>query len=120
MSSLPLKFNSIIITSFFHNLKRIWIGFDRNDLRVYDLLQVLRDKESGKSRAFGFITFACTFMAEAALEGKEHIINGRMVEPRLATPDVKKLEMSEPEYMRQLVITNFLLIFTNDTENWFK
>jgi hypothetical protein len=81
------------------------------------LLQVLRDKESGKSRAFGFITFACTFMAEAALEGKEHIINGRMVEPRLATPDVKKLEMSEPEYMRQLVITNFLLIFTNDTEN---
>jgi RNA recognition motif-containing protein len=62
----------------------------------------LRDKESGKSRAFGFVTFACTFMAEAALEATEHIIGGRKVEPRLAEPDLKKLELSEPEYMLQV------------------
>jgi hypothetical protein len=30
----------------------------------------MRDKESGKSRAFGFVTFACSFMAEAALESR--------------------------------------------------
>ena len=64
--------------------------------------QVLRDKESGKSRAFGFVTFACSFMAEAALEAAEHIINGRKIEPRLAQPDLKKLEGSEPDYMAQL------------------
>ena len=64
-----------------------------------DNFQVLRDKESGKSRAFGFVTFACSFMAEAALECDNHVINNRKVEPRLATPDVKKLEMTEPEYM---------------------
>ena len=41
-------------------------------------------------------------MAEAALECNDHIINGRKVEPRLAQPDIKKLEISEPEYMVQL------------------
>jgi RNA recognition motif-containing protein len=46
----------------------------------------MRDKESGKSRAFGFVTFACSFMAEAALEAREHIINDRKIEPRLAQP----------------------------------
>ena len=41
-------------------------------------------------------------MAEAALEAAEHIINGRKIEPRLAQPDLKKLEGSEPDYMAQL------------------
>ena len=65
-------------------------------------MKVLRDKESGKSRAFGFVTFACSFMAEAALEAAEHVINGRKIEPRLAQPDIKKLEVTEPDYMVQL------------------
>ncbi len=64
--------------------------------------KVLRDKESGKSRAFGFVTFACTFMAEAALEATEHIINDRKIEPRLAEPDMKKMEMTERDYMLQM------------------
>ena len=41
-------------------------------------------------------------MAEAALEAPEHMINSRKIEPRLAQPDLKKLEGSEPDYMAQL------------------
>ena len=41
-------------------------------------------------------------MAEAALEAPVHMINSRKIEPRLAQPDLKKLEGSEPDYMAQL------------------
>ena len=63
----------------------------------------MRDKESGKSRAFGFVTFACSFMAEAALEHVEHIINNRKIEPRLAQPDATKSQIEEPDYHRQVI-----------------
>jgi len=64
---------------------------------------VMRDRESGKSRGFGFVTFACSFMAEAALEHAEgHTINGKKIEPQLATPDVPRYKKTIPEMEKEL------------------
>jgi RNA recognition motif-containing protein len=58
----------------------------------------MRNKEDGKSRGFGFVTFACSFMAEAAMEHKEpHVINGKEIAPKFATPDIPRYKQSIPE-----------------------
>jgi len=66
-------------------------------------VQVMRDKEAGGvSRGFGFVTFACSFMAEAAIEHKEeHVINGKVVEPKLAKPDKVRIKKTQPEMERE-------------------
>lgn len=53
-------------------------------------VQVMRDRESGKSRGFGFVTFACSFMAEAAMEAQEHVINGKEIGLKYTTPDLPR------------------------------
>ena len=64
-------------------------------------VQVMRDKEKGVSRCFGFVTFACSFMAEAAFEHKEdHLINDKVVALRLARPDKKRSKKTLPELER--------------------
>jgi len=50
----------------------------------------MRDKDTGKSRGFGFITFACSFMAEAVLEAPELTVGGKKIEARLAIPDLQR------------------------------
>ena len=65
-------------------------------------VQVMRDKEKGVSRCFGFVTFACSFMAEAAFEHKEdHLINDKVVALRLARPDKKRSKKTLPELERE-------------------
>ena len=39
---------------------------------------IIHDKHSGKSRGFGFVTFADPAVADTVL-GKEHILDGKMV-----------------------------------------
>ncbi len=65
-------------------------------------VQVMRDKDKGTSRGFGFITFACSFMAEAAVEHKEHVINERTITPQFATPDKPRIKKTIPELEAQL------------------
>lgn len=66
-------------------------------------VQVMRDREAGKSRGFGFVTFACSFMAEAAMEHSDgHVINERKIEPRYATPDAPRFKKTIPEMEAQL------------------
>ena len=52
--------------------------------------KVMRDNDSGLSRGFGFVTFACSFMAEAALDKSPFDINGAKISPKRATPDVPR------------------------------
>eukprot|EP00096_Caligus_rogercresseyi_P013511 TRINITY_DN6146_c0_g1_i3.p1 TRINITY_DN6146_c0_g1~~TRINITY_DN6146_c0_g1_i3.p1 ORF type:complete len:335 (-),score=133.00 TRINITY_DN6146_c0_g1_i3:507-1511(-) len=66
-------------------------------------VQVMRDRErAGLSRGFGFVTFACSFMAEAALEMKEHVVNEKKIEAKYATPDAPRYKRTIPELEAQM------------------
>ena len=53
-------------------------------------VQVMRDKAAGVSRGFAFVTFACSFMAEAAMEHEKHVINDVEITPQFATQDIPR------------------------------
>lgn len=63
-------------------------------------VQVMRNREDGTSRGFGFVTFASTFMAEAAMEDKEHIINDVAVAVKFAQADTT--EFAKGRYKKNL------------------
>eukprot|EP00252_Welwitschia_mirabilis_P004766 TRINITY_DN15069_c0_g1_i1.p1 TRINITY_DN15069_c0_g1~~TRINITY_DN15069_c0_g1_i1.p1 ORF type:complete len:401 (+),score=103.54 TRINITY_DN15069_c0_g1_i1:205-1407(+) len=53
---------------------------------------VLKDRATGRSRGFGYVTFSSVEDAKKALEA-EHVLNGRSLEVKVATP---KEEMKAP------------------------
>lgn len=57
-----------------------------------DDVVVMKDRKTGRSRGFGYVTFSTTESAEKALDAK-HTINGREMEVKIATP---KEEMKNP------------------------
>lgn len=65
-------------------------------------VQVMRDREKGVSRGFAFVTFACSFMADAAMEHDEHMINDVKITPQYATPDIPRYKKTLPELEAQL------------------
>jgi len=60
--------------------------------------KVMRDNDSGLSRGFGFVTFACSFMTEAALDKSPFDINGAKISPKRATPDVPRYKQTNVEF----------------------
>ncbi|KAI5062299.1 hypothetical protein GOP47_0022838 [Adiantum capillus-veneris] len=46
---------------------------------------VMKDRTTGRSRGFGYVTFASAESAEKAL-GSSHFLNGRMLDVKVATP----------------------------------
>ncbi|KAI5062313.1 hypothetical protein GOP47_0023275 [Adiantum capillus-veneris] len=57
-----------------------------------DDVVVMKDRKTGRSRGFGYVTFSTAESAEKALAAK-HTINGREMEVKVATP---KEEMKNP------------------------
>jgi RNA recognition motif-containing protein len=47
---------------------------------------VMKDGQSGRSRGFGFVTYSHAFMVAELMKNRPHIIDGRQVEPKRATP----------------------------------
>ena len=47
---------------------------------------VMKDKDSGKSRGFGFVTYANSAQVDELMKNRPHIIDGRQIEPKRATP----------------------------------
>ncbi|XP_047310123.1 heterogeneous nuclear ribonucleoprotein 1-like [Impatiens glandulifera] len=70
------------------------ISWDTNDGRLKDYFQtfgevveavIMKDRNTGRARGFGFVVFADASVAEKVLKEK-HIIDGRMVEAKKAVP----------------------------------
>ncbi|CAF1028179.1 unnamed protein product [Brachionus calyciflorus] len=58
---------------------------------------VMKDKESGKSRGFGFVTYANSTQVDELMKNRPHTIDGRQVETKRATPkeDAGKYEVQQ-------------------------
>jgi RNA recognition motif-containing protein len=98
--------------------RKVFIGglsykTDDDTLKTYfekygDLVDhvVMKDGQTGRSRGFGFVTYSDSFMVDELMKNRPHIIDGRQVEPKRATPrEVSYLDMCG------LVSLNALLIF---------
>lgn len=58
----------------------------------------MRDAATGTSRGFGFVTFASSFMTEAALDKAPFEICGAKVQPKRATPDKPRYKQTNTEF----------------------
>jgi heterogeneous nuclear ribonucleoprotein A1/A3 len=47
---------------------------------------VMKDGSTGRSRGFGFVTYSDSTMVDELMKNRPHIIDGRQVEPKRATP----------------------------------
>lgn len=47
---------------------------------------VMKDGQTGRSRGFGFVTYSNSSMVDELMKNRPHIIDGRQVEPKRATP----------------------------------
>jgi heterogeneous nuclear ribonucleoprotein A1/A3 len=47
---------------------------------------VIKDKQTGRSKGFGFVTYAHSSMVDELMKSRPHTIDGRQIEPKRATP----------------------------------
>jgi RNA recognition motif-containing protein len=47
---------------------------------------VMKDPNTQRSRGFGFVTYSDSYMVDELMKNRPHIIDGRQVEPKRATP----------------------------------
>ena len=78
--------------------RKVFIGglsykTDDDTLKAYfekygDLVDhvVMKDGQTGRSRGFGFVTYSDSFMVDELMKNRPHIMDGRQVEPKRATP----------------------------------
>jgi RNA recognition motif-containing protein len=71
---------------------------------------VLRESTTGRSRGFGFVTFAKIESAKAALSQARHIVDGRMVEAKFAVPRRKTEDGAEDGELAQLAANAMLFV----------
>jgi len=60
--------------------------------------KVMRDASTGTSRGFGFVTFASSFMTEAAMDKAPFEICGVKISPKRATPDKVRYKQTNVEF----------------------
>lgn len=75
------------------DLKRIFAEFGT----IIDC-KVMRDQEAGTSRGFGFVTYASSFMTEAAMDKAPFDICGTKITPKRATPDKIRYKQTNMEF----------------------
>jgi len=75
---------------------------------------VMKDGTSGRSRGFGFVTYSCSSMVDELMKNRPHIIDGRQVEPKRATP---REVIVKTKFIYFDSITNEELL---DSECWLK
>jgi RNA recognition motif-containing protein len=78
--------------------RKVFIGglsykTDDDTLKTYfekygDLVDhvVMKDGQTSRSRGFGFVTYSDSYMVDELMKNRPHIIDGRQVEPKRATP----------------------------------
>uniref|UniRef100_A0A183CK66 RRM domain-containing protein n=1 Tax=Globodera pallida TaxID=36090 RepID=A0A183CK66_GLOPA len=74
----------------------IYVPFQLSDYysqwgQVVDCI-VIRDPVTRQSRGFGFVTYASTEMADAAMADRPHTIAGKVVDPKRAIPREQMLQ----------------------------
>ena len=58
----------------------------------------MRDASTGTSRGFGFVSFASSFMTEAAMDKAPFDICGQKIQPKRATPDKVRYKATNTEF----------------------
>lgn len=67
---------------------------------------VMKDSQTGRSRGFGFVTYSNSSMVDELMKSRPHIIDGRQVEPKRATPREVSLN-----HAREMLVCLFLIAY---------
>eukprot|EP01083_Nonionella_stella_P011654 33093_1 len=77
-----------------------------------ETIQLMKDRASGRSRGFGFITFKSQEMAKLALDAKPHELDGRTLQVSIAQP--RDMPHGDERSVPKLYIGGLSYTTTND------
>ncbi|XP_023345472.1 heterogeneous nuclear ribonucleoprotein D0 [Eurytemora carolleeae] len=108
--SKKMKKDEKLLNTYMREERKLFLGGISEDTTEKDLkkvfsqfgtiidCKVMRDAATGTSRGFGFVTFASSFMTEAALDKAPFEICGAKVQPKRATPDKPRYKQTNTEF----------------------